>query len=354
MLPRQKYANFSVRVLQSLKQKLDRWAINCAANALSPGQHNAERLTEAAQLLSSSQLLDVPDVTAHLIHSENNTYHFQSSLPLGLPRNDQVHGKFFRAGTDWKTKPLVILVHGWNAELHYTYVLPRLARALNRRGINAVLMELPLHLQRRPPRSAPCAHDFISDDLVIMLRATQQALADFHALARWARAQGCPNVAIWGFSLAAWLAGLYICASDLVSHAILTTPVIDLARAVRELPFCHPVRAALAEENLNLAKLNLTAHKPGISPNRIHICQSAYDLFVPPETLNQLTSAWHIPRVHTCLQSHLSVLISPRSMRVSLDWLAEQFALDDTEGDRANRSNAKQLDTPEEKVILTL
>jgi dienelactone hydrolase len=159
-----------------------------------------------------------------------------------------------------------------------------------------------------------------------MLRATRQALADFHALARWAREQGCADIAIWGFSLGAWLAGLYLCRTDLASRAILTTPVVDLARGVRELAFCHPVRAALAGENLNLSTLNLTAHQPRIPPERILICQSSYDLFVPSETFDQLACAWRIPRVHTCPQSHLSVLLSRRSMRVSLNWLAEQFA----------------------------
>ena len=326
VLPRRKYANFIPRVLRSLKQKLDRWAINLAANALPPGKCNPERLREAEQILASGQLHEFPDVTAALVQSGNHSFHFDSSLPVGLPRTDQVHGKLFRAGADWKSKPLAILVHGWDAELHYLYILPRVARALNSRGISAALIELPLHLQRRPPSTDPCAHDFISDDLVTMLRAAQQALADFHALVRWARAQGCPSIAIWGFSLGAWLAGLYICESDLASHAILTTPVIDLARAIRELPFCHPVRAALAAETLSLSKLNLTAFRPRIAPDHIHVCQCEYDLFVPQESFDQLASAWRLDCVHTCAQSHLSVLISPASMRASLDWLAQQFA----------------------------
>jgi hypothetical protein len=326
VLPARKYGNFSFMVLRFLKQKLDRWAINLAAKALPPGRQNPARLHEAKQLLASTQLLEFPDVRAELVQSENHSFHFESSLPLGFPRNDRVHGKLFRTSTEWKSKPLVLLVHGWNAELHYLYILPRLARALNQRGINAALIELPLHLQRRPPRTVPGPHDFISDDLVTMLRATQQALADFHALAKWARAQGCPNIALWGFSLGAWLAGLCVCGSEAPSHAILTTPIIDLARAVRELPFCHPVRSALAGENLDLAKLNLTAHRPKIPPRQIHVCQCDYDVFVPIETFNQLASAWRLPRVHTCAQSHLSVLLSPRSMRVSIDWLAQQFA----------------------------
>jgi len=217
-------------------------------------------------------------------------------------------------------------VHGWNAELHYLYVLPRVARSLNRRGINAVLMELPLHLQRRPPRNSLCVRDFISDDLATMLRATTQALADFHALALWAREQGCSNIALWGFSLGGWLAGLYISGNTLASHAVLTTPIIDLERGVRELSFCHPVRSAIADAKFDLSKLNLSRQKPNIPPDRIRVCQSEYDLFVPNETYARLAKSWNLPPPAVCKQSHLSVLISRTSMRATVDWLSEKLA----------------------------
>jgi pimeloyl-ACP methyl ester carboxylesterase len=312
-------------VLRFLKQKLDGCAIEAAARALPPGQHDPARVRAAAALLASDQWLQFPESAAALTESAG-AFQFPSTVPLGLPRNDIVHGKLFRAGPAWKSQPLVLLVHGWNAELHYLYVLPHVARALNRRGLNAALIELPLHLQRRPPRSFAGARDFISDDLATMLRATNQALADFHALARWALAQGCPNVALWGFSLGGWLAGLYVSGNNLASHAILTTPIIDLARAVRELSFCHPIRASLANSELDLSSLNLSRRAPRIPPQNIRVCQSQYDLFVPNETYAQLTSAWNLPPPSVCPQSHLSVLLSRRSMRGTIDWLAQQFA----------------------------
>lgn len=313
-------------VLRFLKQKLDRWAIDAAANALPPGKHDPARVRRAAELLASDQFLRFPDATATLVEGERNSFQFPSSIPLSLPRNDIVHGKLFRTGSDWNSKPLVILVHGWNAELHYIYLLPRVARALSRRGINAALMELPLHLQRRPPRTSPCVRDFISDDLTTMLRATMQALADFHALAQWAREKGCPSIAIWGFSLGGWLAGLYISGNTLASHALLTTPIIDLERSVRELSFCHPFRRALGAEKLDLSKLNLAQRKANIAPQRILVCRSEYDLFVPNETYTQLAQSWNLPEPARCRQSHISVLLSRESMCKSVNWLSEQLA----------------------------
>jgi hypothetical protein len=328
-------------MLRFWKQKLDRWAINAAARALSAGKYDSARIRRAAELLADDRFLELPGKPADLVVQKSGAFQFRSNVLLELPRNDLVHGKLFRATGSWHSKPLVILVHGWNAELHYLYALPRVARALNRSGMNAALIELPLHLQRRPPRSASAVRDFISDDLATMLLATRQALADFHALAGWARAQGCPAVAIWGFSLGGWLAGLYICGETLASHAVLTTPIIDLERAVQELSFCHPVRAALApgtlpygrgsvardaSSELDLSRLNLTARKPRISPDHIHVSQCEYDLFVPPETYKQLAEAWQLPGARFCPQSHLTVLISRQSMRVTIDWLAQQLA----------------------------
>jgi dienelactone hydrolase len=312
-------------VLRFLKQKLDRWAINAAANALPCGSHDSAHVRQAAELLASDQFLQFPDAAAALVEGGNNTFQFPSTFPLDLPRNNTVHGRLFHAGRNWNSKPLVIIVHGWNAELHYLHVLPRIARGLNRRGINAALIELPLHLQRRPPRNSPCVHDFISDDLPTMLRAATQALADFHALARWAKEQGCPNVAIWGFSLGAWLAGLYISGNTRASHAVLTTPIIDLERGVRELSFCHPIRSSIAHSSLDLSKLNLSHRKPNIPPERVLVCQSEYDLFVPNETYAQLVKSWNLSQPATCKQSHLSVLISRTSMRATAEWLSRQL-----------------------------
>ncbi len=311
-------------MFRGIKQKLDRWAIDAAAAALPAGRPNPDGLRAAAEILAATDLLEVGPATAELKEEPGGRFSFRSNVSLDLERNDIVHGRIFRCSGEWRSKPLVLLVHGWNAELHYLYVFPRVARALNRRGINAAVVELPFHLQRRPPRTA-LVHDFISDDLPTMLRATRQALSDFHSLAGWALAQGCPNVAIWGFSLGAWLAGLYISGETLVSHAVLTTPIIDLERAVQELPFCHPIRSGLANSQLDLSRLNLARMRPNIPPSHIRVCRCEYDLFVPMETYQQLVSAWNLSTPVVCAQSHLTVLISRQSTIATIDWLLQQF-----------------------------
>jgi dienelactone hydrolase len=307
-------------MFKGFKQWLDRWSIKAASGSLRPGAARPCQIEETNRLLRTPELLAPPDQAAQLEFSDELNFTFRSTAKGHAARCDLVHGKLYRAGKSWQSKPLVVVVHGWNAELHYLYLCPRVARALNKRGLNAALIELPFHLHRRPRRTeAMC--DFISDDLPGMLNATRQTLADFHALVRWAKGQGCPSVGLWGFSLGAWLAGLYICTTSLADAAALTTPVSNLERAIRELAFCHPVRAALAAGPVHLRLLNLTEYRPKIPAEKILVTESRYDCFVPPETYGELAAAWELGGWSKVPQSHISILCSPKATREIARWL---------------------------------
>ena len=310
--------------MRGLKRWIDRGAINVAAKSLAPGKPDDARVLRAREMLAHPELLRPIEETAKFTCGAKGEFQFDSTVRSGAGRNDTVHGRLFFAGESWAAKPLVVLVHGWNAELHYLYVLPLVARALNRRGLNAALIELPFHLHRRPLERNGM-RDFISDDLPGMLMATRQALSDIHALGRWAKAQGCPSVGVWGFSLGAWLTGLYICQTDLPHAAVLTTPVSNLSCAVRDLPFCHPIRSGLNGSELNLTALNLTHHRPQINPAAIQLVESSYDLFVPKDSYRELADAWGLQNWNTQKQGHISVLISRKAMKQSITWLIRKL-----------------------------
>lgn len=311
-------------MLKRFKQFIDQSAINVAAKSLPPGRPSPDKVLVAREILRQTDFLRPPDQTAQLIRSADNAFQFASHIATGLPRNDTVHGKLFLAGESWATRPFVILVHGWNAELHYLHILPFVARALNRHGLNAALVELPLHLHRRP-LDGTVMRDFISDDLPGMLLVTRQAIADMHALGKWVHAQGCPSVAIWGFSLGAWLAGLYVCQSSLPAATVLTTPISDLATAVRELSFCHPIRSSLNGTSIDLTPLNLTHHRPLIPPEAIQVMQSSYDLFAPAESYRDLAAAWRLNDWEKQPQGHISILTSRHAMNKSIHWLEKRL-----------------------------
>ncbi|HEX7860074.1 MAG TPA: hypothetical protein VF773_07110 [Verrucomicrobiae bacterium] len=310
--------------MRGVKQLIDRQAIKVAAESLPQGVPRPALVSRARELLGRADFLAPGGSTGQLKLHEKDAFTFASAVETPQQKNNTVHGKLFRTRKSWATRPLVILVHGWNAELHFLYGLPWVARALNRRGLNAALIELPYHLHRRPLERNGM-RDFISDDLVGMLEATRQALADFDALGRWAKAQGCPSVGIWGFSLGAWLAGLYVCQTDFAKAAVLTTPVIDLERAVKELAFCHPIRSSMAAERLDLSALNLTRQRLRIAPEGVQLVESGYDLFVPEETYAELARDWKLPRWEKQPQGHISILTSRRAMRQSMDFFARNL-----------------------------
>lgn len=273
----------------------------------------ASRLADRAYLTPSKC---VPEFVA----GPEGHFQFRSAAPVRFEQSNTVHGRFFPAAGEWQERATVVIVHGWNAELHYLYGCPALAKGLNKRGVNAILLELPFHLQRRP-RGEGALTDFISDDLVSMLEAARQALADIEGLLLWARARGCPRTAVMGFSLGAWLAGLHTTESGTADAVALVTPVSDMDAAVRTLPFCYPIRAALGRQPVSLAPLNLTSRAPKVAAGAILTVESEYDLFVPHATCEDLARRWKLTQRRLVKESHLSVLASRKAMGMTLDWL---------------------------------
>ena len=88
-----------------------------------------------------------------LTFQSEHEFQFTSPGDNPWPENKIVHGKFYRAGKQWQTRPTVILLHGWNGELGYWRQFPYLAWRLNRHGLNAAMFELPYHAQRKPTAS---------------------------------------------------------------------------------------------------------------------------------------------------------------------------------------------------------
>ena len=137
-------------------------------------------------------------------------------LPFHLPHSDRRPGEQRRlrtprpCGARWRNRPAVVLLHGWNDHLNYQYRFPSLTHDLTRRGVNSVVFEMPYHFRRRPKKRGPHS-DFISADVSHTVEAAAQALAEINAIVAWLHEQGLKRVALWGYSLGAWLAGLAAC-----------------------------------------------------------------------------------------------------------------------------------------------
>jgi pimeloyl-ACP methyl ester carboxylesterase len=233
-----------------------------------------------------------------------------------------VFGRFNFAGEPGFRHPTAILLHGWNADVCYQRLFPYLARRLGRAGLNTAMIELPYHMQRRPP-SGP-VRDFISSDLSGMLSATRQAIADTRALVHWLAGQGAPLIGLWGFSLGAWLAGLLAEVEPRLGFAVLTTPIARVDRVIAELPFCEPIRCGLGGRQVDLSGLNLASHRPRVGSGGILLVESQYDQFAPAETVEELWQAWDKPEIWRASHGHISVLMSVAIMGRTVRWIRER------------------------------
>jgi pimeloyl-ACP methyl ester carboxylesterase len=310
----------------ALLKALDRLVIEQAARSLScalPGDLSPSG--------SVKQVLEAPDFfpsstssPTDLVCTGLQDFKFTSSIITHYPENNIVAGKFHRAGKDWRGKPVIILVHGWNGENAYFYLFPFLAKRLAARGINTAMLELPFHAHRRP-RPPAAMRNFISSNLEATLLATRQSLADIRALQAWFAAQGCIRSGLWGFSLGAWLAGLIGCTSDSTELLVLTTPVCRMDQAIQQLPFCAPIREGVAHNSISLNGLSLESRRLRLRPENALLVASRYDVFAPIETVEDLWRIWGEPTLWRVPHGHISVLFSLPVMQRTIRWIVQHL-----------------------------
>jgi dienelactone hydrolase len=254
---------------------------------------------------------------------KRRAFRFTSPVVSPWKRNNTVHGRFFPVAGTFPEHPTVILLHGWNQELGYRTLFPYLARRLNAAGVNAVMMELPYHRQRKP-RGRGAIRNFIADDLRHVAMATHQALADARALVAWLEKEGCREIGVWGISLGAWLGGLLACVEARLKFAVLMTPVARMDRVIAELEFCEPIRRSLGGAKVRLEPLNLVSHRPKMSPENILVVASEHDLFAPVETVEELAVEWGNPVLWRMRHGHISVMMSAPVMERTVKWIARR------------------------------
>jgi hypothetical protein len=309
-----------------ITRPLDRLIIRLAARAMpSPGRHEPHAKEAIALLEHPDFFCDFVQSPSDFVFIDSNVFHFRSQISSPWQNNNLVRGKLFCCADNWQQFPTVILLHGWNDELGYQFRLPFCAKLLNRRKVNAAVIELPYHLQRRP--SGPNAiTNFISEDLGRMVEATRQSIADVRTLVKWFMSQGCARVGLWGTSLGAWLGGLVVCHEPEINFAVLTTPVAKLERVIEQLEFCALVHRSFRNSNLSLNKLNLKSHRPLIPAANILIQEAEDDLFAEKEAIEEFWESWNRPEIWRLRHGHISILMSVPIMRRTVEWIAKSSA----------------------------
>ena len=307
-----------------LTEAIDRRVIQLACAAQPKAGTFETCSTEALELLAQPDFFDRQISPLEEMRWKSDTnFEFDSAICSQWPECNVVHGKLFRCGDDWQSKPAVILVHGWNEEIGYRWRHPYLAKRFCEHGVNAAMLELPYHMQRRPRRGG-AVNDFLSENLYCSVQAIQQAFFDIRALAQWLSHQGCPTIGLWGISLGAWLCGLTVCHDELIDYAVLTVPVARMDRIVRDVDFCAPLRRGMKDVEFDFEKLNLTAYRPKVSRDNLLIVEAVYDLFSAPEAVEELWETWNRPEIWRIKHGHITGLFSPALLKRTVAWSVEK------------------------------
>lgn len=304
-----------------LWQWMDRVAIRHAAAHMPRPDGRDLRIDQARLALQSPDLFPTDHRAAAVEFDDPVRFHFQSRRPSEHAVNNIVHGRFYRCAEQWRQRPAIVLLHGWNDSLNHYYYFPRHARRLNRIGFNAATLQMPWQFARRP-RELGRWGNILTADLMHTFEGTLQALADIRSYVNYLFEQGCPFVGLWGVSMGAWFAGLTACSDPRIGCAALIVPVARLDQLIEELEFCTTIRSALLNQNLDFSRLNLVSNRPVIDRGSILILEAEHDLFVAKRDVEELWQAWDKPEIWRVPVAHISILFVRGLADRVVQWIA--------------------------------
>jgi pimeloyl-ACP methyl ester carboxylesterase len=313
-------------LIAPLSKLLDWSAIQFAASRMPRADGQNPRLEEARQFLAGPDFIPAESESARVEWDAGKPgrFRFPTPRPGRFAENNIVYGRLYGCQARWQERPAIVLLHGWNDLINHRVRFPFMARRCNRAGFNAVTLTLPYHFQRRP-RALGAWSNFLCPDVSRTAAAAAQAIAEMRALTGWLLREGCPSVALWGVSLGAWLAGLALCRDARWAAAVLTAPVVRLDRVIEELAFCRSIREGLQGRRIEVEMLNLTAARPALRPENILLIEGTHDLFMPPETIEELWQVWGRPDLWRLRHGHVGIVGAPGLTGRVLRWLAPRL-----------------------------
>ena len=294
-------------MIAPLAKLMDWSAVQAAALMMSADDLNS-KLEEAIQFLKAPDFIPADSRPAQV--EVNGALHFTFPTPrrCEFEENNVVHGRLYRCGGRWQEQPVIILLPGWNDSASYKLRFPLIGRRCNRAGFNVATFVPPYHFQRCPRQR----REFDRGDCLQFAEGTAQAIAEIRALTGWLLGEGCPAVALWGYSMGAWYAGMAVChdarlaSAVLASHPGRTTPALE-QRAVRPRIRANLRRIREVCEGLNLSPMNLTTTQPVIPKENILLIEGIHDLICSKDDIEDLWQAWGQPDIWRLPHGHFAI-----------------------------------------------
>jgi hypothetical protein len=307
-------------MLAGLSRLIDRATIRAAAARMPRADGSDPHLAEAQRLIESAEFIPEEVEAAKVQFDRGNQFHFETPRPGPFAENNVVHGRLYRCAEPWQQHPTVLLLHGWNDIIGHRIRFPLMAGLLNRHRFNAATLVMPYHFQRRP-QEIGARGNFLCPDILRTVEAARQAISEIRAFAEWVHQQGCPAIGVMGISMGAWLTGLIASRDTRFACAVLLVPVARMDRLIQEIAFCESIREALKGQPVNAPQLNLTQIRPVMPKENILLIEGLYDLFMPPETLEELWQAWDKPDIWRMPYGHISILAAPGMYGRIIHWM---------------------------------
>ena len=278
------------------------------------------KLEEALEFLNGPDFIPAASDPARIEFDGPRHFKFPTPRPGKVEENNIVHGRLYRCAERWQERPVIILLDG-NPAIGYHTGFPLIARRFNWAGFNVALLVAPYQLQRRPRRP-------VEENCLEFARAMAQYVAEIRALTGWLLDEGCPSVALLGFSFGGWLAGLTACSDARIACAVLTVPGVCMSCSQ---PVVWPrVREALqalrpAHEAMDTTRLNLILSTPLIPKENILLIIGIHDLFAEGQPYEELWQKWQQPDIWRLPHGHVTAQFVLGLMGRVLRWLAQRL-----------------------------
>ena len=310
-------------------EKLIDWSSIQVMTLMMPANEHNPRLEEALRFLKSPDFLPTDSQPAKVEFNGPVHFRFPTPRPCEFTENNVVHGRLYRCSERWQERPVIILLPGYNDSASYKLRFPMLARRCNRAGFNVATFVPPYHFQRCPRQRA----EFDSGDCLFWAESAAQAVAEIRAVTGWLLGEGCPAVALWGFSLGAAFAGMTVCRDARLAAVVMAAPRVRLRPCVEQLAVRPRIRGRWQIvrglcEPLNLTAMNLTMTQPAIARGKILLIEAIHDdAICPKDDTEDLWQSWRQPDIWRLPHGHVSVCCGgvPGLPGRVLRWLAPRL-----------------------------
>ena len=288
--------------------KLMDWSSIQVMTLMMPANAPNPRLEEAVQFLKGPDFVPTESQPAQVEFHGPLHFRFPTPRPCEFAENNVVHGRLYRCPGRWQERPVIILLPGYNDSASYQLRFPLLARRCNRTGFNVATLVPPYHFQRCPRQLAA----FESGDCLRLAERTAQGIAEIRALTGWLLKEGCPAVALWGYSAGAGDAGMTVCHDTRLAAVIMASPAVRFRPFVEQLAVRPRIRARLQStrslcERMNLTAMNLTLIQPAIPRERILLIEGIHDLICLKDNIEDLWQSWGQPDIWRLPTGHVAV-----------------------------------------------